>query len=101
MTGGYMNMVYKCWAETEDEPLESEGAVVVRINGNITDSKLVDRPREIRNLRLLNSRGITKFLATYANGIVYTFVEGENLDRIVSEWKIIRYSLLVATLEKK
>ena len=53
-----MNSLYKCWPDTEKETSQCDEAIVVRINGNITDSKLVDRPREIRNLKLLNSRGI-------------------------------------------
>ena len=85
-----MNSLYKCWPETEKETFQSDGAIVVRINGNITDSKLVDRPREIRNLKLLNSRGIAnKLLATFGNGIVYVYVKGENLERTLSDWKVI------------
>ena len=88
-----MNTLCKCWPERDNEPEQSDGALVVRINGNISDSKLVDRPRELRNLKLLNSRGIAnKILASFTNGIIYTFVEGENLERTVSDWKIIRYN---------
>ena len=85
-----MNSLYKCWPETVQETSQCDEAIVVRINGNITDSKLVDRPREIRNLKLLNSRGIAnKLLATFGNGIVYVYVKGENLERTLSDWKVI------------
>ncbi len=91
LTGGYMNTIYKCWSNSSLEESGSSESVIVRINGTNLESKLVVRSRELRNIKLLNSYGIgNKLLATFENGIVYTYFEGHSLDRIISDWNIIR-----------
>ncbi len=87
-----MNTIYKCWCSNLSTESRSSASVIVRVNGTNIESKLVYRERELRNIRLLNSYGIgNKLLATFENGIVYTYFEGHSLDRCISEWNIVRY----------
>ncbi|CAG5074370.1 Similar to ETNK1: Ethanolamine kinase 1 (Homo sapiens) [Cotesia congregata] len=53
--------------------------LLIRIYGNKTDL-LIDRKDEVRNIRVLNKAGYTHSLyATFNNGLVYEFINGEVL----------------------
>lgn len=58
-----------------------QNVVLIRVYGNKTDL-LIDREKEIENIKLLHSYGFAPTLyATFLNGLAYEFVPGVTLNR--------------------
>lgn len=65
-------------SSTEDSV---QNVVLIRVYGNKTDL-LIDREKEIQNIKLLHSYGFAPSLyATFLNGLAYEFVPGVTLNR--------------------
>merc|ERR1719394_1386914 len=75
LVGGQSNTIVKCWLNNEDE------AVLVKIYGRGSDL-LIDRRQELESMELLSRAGLgAEVMASFHNGLVYTFVTGEPLTK--------------------
>jgi hypothetical protein len=71
LTGGLTNMLYKVSV--------GDNVVLVRVNGIGTEN-MIDRDREIIYMATLSEYGLApKIHATYENGSIYDYKEGEPL----------------------
>merc|ERR1712032_1313390 len=76
---GITNKMFGIWNEGSEDIKQAKDALVLRINGNGTET-FIDREKEIDSWKILESSGAApKLFCVFGNGLCMEFVRGSTL----------------------